>query len=285
VQPVDKFNERDVLAARLARTADCRKALRVFNDFCRGQMRGDASVVLQRDRRSEVFTTVARSGTGLSVADAPLLYSLEAREPPHRLHRIARPIRPHGRLFGGTVVLRVEHLFTLADATRLGSLSRTLSAELERRDRIALERALHRLYRKLARGVAARDVLYHVLDEAVRLTAADHSAAVLVADPSRRWHVLAEKLFRGRSERIGLVVDDRQAREPSLDPEVSTSSMHSLWADCVRSSGPRLLLGVWAASGDRFDEWDQTVVDRLVQPAAVAVDRILDGSRERGFPG
>jgi hypothetical protein len=252
------------LAARLRRAAESRKVLRILVDFCRWQLAGDAAAVMMRHRRTGAWSVVARSGDGLSSADAELFEEPDARDPPDRLHRIARPVRPHGRLFGGVVVRRRDPVFELIDASRLGRLCRAASAELEHRHRTDLELAVHRLYRKLARGVGAVDAAYHGLDEICRLTAADHSATVLLRSRVDRWRVCAEKLAHGPSRRIGEVVDPRS--EP--DTEAFT-----LRLDGATRIGRQFLITARASGGDPFDVWDREVVESLSDPIGAAIDR------------
>jgi hypothetical protein len=267
VKPVDRSTEREVLAARLSRAANIRKVLRIFADFCRWQLIGDAAAVMLRDRRSGGWTVAARTDDRLTDADAVLFENDQARDPPRRLHRIARPLRPHGRLYGGTVVLRADTTFTLSDGSRLGRLARTISAELECRHRARLEQVTHRLHRKLAHGAAGLDVMYHALDEGVQLTAADHSAAILVDEGGGRWRIRAEKIVEGRSARVGAILNLDVADigdGPALELRVHRQSL----------AGQRLLLAVRATAGDPFDDWDREILERLAEPAAAAVDRL-----------
>ena len=263
--------ERDVLAARLARTAERRNLLRLFADHCRWRFAADAAAVMLRDRRTGTWSVAARSGRGLGEADASLFEGAATRDPPHRLHRIARPLRPHGRLFGGTVVRRDSRPFRLADASRLGRLSRVATAELIARDRQLVERAVSRLHRKLAHGTGSVDALYHVLDEATRLTRASHSATILLAVDPGRWYVVAEKIAGRPSQRIGDIVEFARVDNGDVATSLTVSS--------TSRRGRSFQLVVRASSGDPFDDWDVRVLHALADPAAAAVDRLSPGHR------
>jgi hypothetical protein len=255
------------LAGRLSRAANVRRMLFVAVDEVRRRLEGNAAAAFRRHRRSGRWELIARHGSAVGLGDAELITDPGTRDPLDALHRVARPLRPFGRLGGGLVVQRETPPFRRRDAEWLGRVSRVVSDEIVRRERAAWERTACRLYRKLAEGARSIDVVYHALDAIARVTTSDHSLSLI--EGTGRGTVLAEKICRdgSGSSRIG---SPATVDEP---PSWIASPRHRLTSILTGGASGRYVLVVRASGGDPFDAGDEEALEVLIGPLRAALAR------------
>ena len=255
------------LAGRFSRAADARRVLLVAVDQARSRLDGDAAAAYRRHRRAGRWELIARHGSALGLGDTDLITDPGTRDPLDALHRIARPLRPFGRLAGGLAVQRDAPPFRRRDAEWLGRVSRIVSEEIVHRERAGWERAACRLYRRLAEGGRSNDVVYHALDAIARTTKADHSVSLLESHGPPT--VRAEKICGdgARSARIG---SPATVDEP---PPWLPVPRHRLTALVTSGAGQEHVLVVRAREGDPFDAGDEEALEVLTGPLRAALAR------------
>jgi hypothetical protein len=190
------------------------------------------------------------------------------------------PYRPHGRIDGVVGVAARDRDFEVGRGRRLNRLTALLVTEIERRDREMTTRVLGRIQDKALSGLTARDLAYQILDALYQLIRYDHSAAILIHDPSHgTFRIVAEKIvwIKSKSTRVGTEIPAAREiiQKLNCDPTVvlekgvwrpETGQAMSTHLVSAVTSGGQLLGLVDLASSSRlpFDGWDRTVVERFL---------------------
>jgi hypothetical protein len=260
------------------------KVYKHFLAAIRWSFEADSAWLYRRLRHNRSVHEKLVNGDGFLCEENPLEPFARLEYPAIPKNVLLAPFRPHGRVEAVVGVARRGRDFEVGRGRSLNRLTALLANEIERRDEEATGRALGRIQGKAFSGLRAIDLTYQILDALHQLIRYDHSAALLLCEPSSHtFRIIAEKIVweKAKSTMIGKKVPVASELLQKLNREDTvvldtdgwrlegTHRVSSHLVSDVTIRG-RLagLLSLVSSERLPFDAWDQAVVKRFLPVTA-----------------